>query len=46
MAEQFMIQIKMQINRINRPIKAWPDDLYLKSRETGTDEAWQEDQYE
>lgn len=47
MAVHFIIHIKMQINRINRPIKAWPvtkEDLYLKSRETGTDEVWQEDQ--
>lgn len=37
---QFIMHIKMQINRINRPIKARPvtkEDLYLK-RETGTDE--------
>lgn len=46
MALQFIIHIKMQINRINRPIKAWPvtKDLYLKSGETSTDEFWQEDQ--
>lgn len=43
---QFIMHIKMQINRINRPIKARPvtkEDLYLK-RETGTDEFWQEGQ--
>lgn len=47
-AVQFIMHIKMQINRINRSIKAWPvtkEDLYLKSRETGTDEFWQEGQY-
>ncbi len=36
MAVQFIIHIKMQINRINRPIKAWAvtkEDLYLKSKE-------------
>lgn len=45
---QFIMHIKMQINRINRPTKARPvtkEDLYLKSRGLGTDEFWQEGQY-
>lgn len=53
MAVQFTIHIKMQINRINRPIKACrlphkltvtKEDLCLKRGKTGTDEFWQEDQ--